>query len=130
MKEHQERNKSLNRAVFNDWGLSTFMQMLVYKCQLNGKEVVELDERNTSKMCSECGNLQNMPLWKRTYCCVECGLVMERDDNSALNILKRFLAGLPPYTLAKGCDVLQDTRLDVVGMEPTQAGEVQQLNLR
>lgn len=129
MKEHQERNKSLNRAVFNDWGLYTFIQMLAYKCQLNGKELVELDERNTSKMCSGCGNLQNMPLWKRTYYCVECGLVMDRDDNSALNILKRFLAGLPPYTLAKGCDVLQDTCLDVDMMDMSQTSEVQQLSM-
>ena len=52
---------------------------------------------------------------------------MERDDNSAVNILKRFLAGLPPYT-PSGCDVLQDACLDAVGREPTQAGEVQQLN--
>ncbi len=105
MKEHKERNKHLNRAVFNDWGLSTFVQMLAYKCVLYGKELVFLDERNTSKQCSGCGNLQAMPLWKRTYCCVECGLVMDRDENSAINILTRFLARLEPHTL-KECGVL------------------------
>ncbi len=76
MREHQERNKLLNRAVFNDWGLYTFTQMLTYKCQFYGKELVFLDERNTSKACSGCGNLQTMPLWKRTYHCTNCGLVM------------------------------------------------------
>ncbi len=30
MKEHKERNKHLNRAVFNDWGLYTFTEMLKY----------------------------------------------------------------------------------------------------
>ncbi len=64
--EHQERNKYLNRAVFNDWGLYSFVQMLTYKCVLYGKELHALDERNTSKMCSGCGHLQAMPLWKRT----------------------------------------------------------------
>jgi putative transposase len=97
MKQHQDRNKHLNRAVFNDWGLYTFIQMLVYKCQLYGKDLQFLDERNTSKACSGCGNLQAMPLWKRTYCCTECGLVMDRDENSAVNILQRYFARLGPH---------------------------------
>src|SRR2546426_4464891 len=80
MKEHAERNKYLNRAIFNDWGLYGFVQMLVYKCVLYGKELVFLDERNTSKMCSGCGQLQAMPLYKRTYTCTECGLVLDRDE--------------------------------------------------
>ena len=106
MKEHRERKKHLNRVVFNDWGLSTFTQMLTYKCQLYGKELVLENERNTSKACSSCGNLQAMPLWKRAYCCTNCGLVMDRDDNSAVNILTRFLARRGPYTSFRACDVL------------------------
>jgi putative transposase len=98
MREHAERNKHLNRAIFNDWGLYGFIQMLAYKCLLYGKELVFLDERNTSKMCSGCGHLQTMPLYKRTYCCTNCGLVMDRDENSAHNILMRFLARLGPHT--------------------------------
>src|ERR1700694_1318626 len=61
-KQHQERNKHLHRAVFNDWGLYTFIQMLVYKCQLYGKDFQFLDERDTSKQCSGCRKLQPMPL--------------------------------------------------------------------
>jgi putative transposase len=98
MQEHGERNKHLNRAVYNDWGLYSFVEMLVYKCVLYGKELVFLDERNTSKACSGCGHLQAMPLYKRTYICTACGLVMDRDENSAMNILQRYLAGLRPHT--------------------------------
>jgi putative transposase len=98
MKEHRERNKHLNRAVYNDWGLYTFIHMLIYKCQLYGKDLHFIDERNTSKACSGCGNLKAMPLWKRTYSCAECGLVRDRDDNSAVNILMRFLARQGPHT--------------------------------
>lgn len=97
MKEHQERNKALNRAVFNDWGLYTFTQMLNYKCLLYGKELVFLDERDTSKMCHVCGNKQDMPLYKRTYRCDTCWLVMDRDENSAHNMLQRYLARLGPH---------------------------------
>jgi len=120
MKEHKERNRHLNRSVFNDWGLYTFIMMLMYKCQLYGKELVTLDERNTSKMCSGCGHKQPMPLWKRTYCCTECGLVIDRDENSAVNILTRFLARRGPHTPLVECGVLQDDGLDVAGMGPAQ----------
>ncbi|MFL5694689.1 MAG: RNA-guided endonuclease InsQ/TnpB family protein, partial [Ktedonobacteraceae bacterium] len=101
MKKHRERNKHLNRAVFNDWGLFGFVQMLVYKCLLYGKELVFLDERNTSKQCSGCGHLQAMPLYKRTYVCTECGLVLDRDENSAVNILARYVA-------RRGCAVVRN----------------------
>ncbi len=101
MREHQqreiERNTHKNRAVYNDWGLYSFMQMVLYKCILAGKEVVKLDESNTSKMCSGCGNVQPMPLYKRTYRCQNCGLVMDRDENSAHNLLARFFARLEPH---------------------------------
>jgi putative transposase len=71
----------------------------------------------TSKMCSGCGNVQAMLLWKRTYCCVECGLVMDRDENSAVNILTRFLARLGPHTLG-ACGVLH---ADQSSVEVTKA---------
>src|SRR2546421_5692744 len=96
-KEHIERNKHLNRAVFNEWGCYTFVQMLVYKCLLYGKDLEIISERYTSKDCHRCGNRQAMPLWKRTYHCERCGLVMDRDENSAHNILERFLARLGPH---------------------------------
>ena len=96
MKEHTEHQKALHRAVYNDWGLYSFVQMLAYKCLFAGKELVKLDERDTSKTCSRCGHQQNMPLSKRTYRCGTCGLVMDRDENSAHNILRRFLARLGP----------------------------------
>jgi putative transposase len=118
MKEHRERNKHLNRAVFNDWGLYTFTQMLEYKCQLYGKELILENERNTSKACSGCGNLQAMPLWKRTYCCTVCGLVLDRDENSAHNILTRYLARRGPYTSSGACDVLH---VDQNGVEVREA---------
>jgi len=97
-KQHVERNKHLNRAVFNEWGCYSFVHMLVYKCQLYGKDFQVMSERDTSKMCSGCGHKQPMPLYKRTYRCGKCGLVMDRDENSAHNILARFLARRGPST--------------------------------
>lgn len=128
-KQHVERNTSLNRALYNEWGLYTFIQMLTYKCDLYGKELVFLDERNTSNRCSGCGNVHPMPLWKRTYCCTNCGLVMDRDENSAHTILTRFLAGLPPYTQVIEGDVLQDVVYEVGRTTMPHTNAVQQLSM-
>ncbi len=96
--KEQRKRAFRNRLVYNDWGLSRFVQMLTYKCVLFGKEVHLIDERDTSKMCSGCGTKQAMPLYKRVYHCQNCGLVMDRDENSAINIYQRFLARLGPHT--------------------------------
>ena len=43
------------------------------------------------------------------YRCENCGLVMDRDDNSAVNIYERFLARLRA-THSPECGVLRDER--------------------
>src|SRR5262249_38955783 len=117
-----------------------FVQMLKYKCQKNGKELQILDERNTTKMCSGCGHLQPMPLWKRVYCCTECGLVLDRDENSAINIRDRYFIGLAailgwyvarrgPHTLMAECGVLQDEQREVGIVGMPHVLELQQLTV-
>jgi putative transposase len=48
-KAHQEKQRAqrrhLHRAVFNDWGLYGFVQMLDYKCRHAGKHLERIDER-------------------------------------------------------------------------------------
>jgi putative transposase len=85
--------------VYNDWGLYSFVQMLEYKCLCFGKELFIISEHDTTKMCHTCKHMQDMPLWKRTYHCENCSLVMDRDENSAVNLYQRFVAGPPPHTL-------------------------------
>ncbi len=94
----RRKRRIRNRLVYNDWGLYSFVQMLTYKCLLSGKELRIISERDTTKQCHVYKQLQDMPLWKRTYRCMECGLIKDRDDNSAINILMRFLARLGPHT--------------------------------
>ncbi len=96
--KEQRKRRIRNRMVYNDWGLYSFGQMLAYKCLLYGKELSSISERDTTKQCHVCKQLQDMPLWKRTYRCPNCGLVMDRDENSAVNIFQRFLARLGPHT--------------------------------
>lgn len=83
--------KSLNKSLQNTGNVSRFVRFLTYKAKLIGKRVIEINERNTTKKCCCCGNKQEMPLDKRVYKC-DCGNVMDRDENSAINILLRYLS--------------------------------------
>ena len=69
------------------------MQMLSYKAESAGMKVIKVDARNTSKECSDCGNIQEMPLSERTYICNRCGMSKGRDINASINILKRAREG-------------------------------------
>jgi putative transposase len=96
-KERRKR-KIRNRLIYNDWGMYFFVQMLTYKCLRFGKELHIIDERDTTRTCHACKRQKHMPLWMRKYRCENCGLVMDRDENSAVNIYERFLARPGPHT--------------------------------
>jgi putative transposase len=127
-KERRKR-QIRNRLVYNDWGLYSFVQMLEYKCLRAGKALHIISERDTSKTCSRCGHKQEMPLWKRTYRCLNCGLVLDRDDNSAINLYQRFIAGLPPHAPSGECGVLHEEGNSVEVMGASCHLQVQQLEL-
>lgn len=71
------------------WG--RFVQFLCYKAESAGCKVEKINPKNTTKQCSNCGNIQKMPLWIRTYKCSSCGFTIDRDLNSAINIRNKFL---------------------------------------
>lgn len=91
MPKSSKATKGLNRATQNTGYLAQFVRFLTYKAQLAGKKVIGIDERNTSKRCYVCGKEHTMPLWKRTMEC-DCGNVIDRDRNSSINIMMRFLS--------------------------------------
>lgn len=41
----------------------------------------------TTKLCTECGALNDMPLYKRTYKCGQCGMTEDRDIHAAKNMV-------------------------------------------
>lgn len=56
-----------------------------------GKQIVEVDPRNTSQICSNCDELrkQKLKLSQRKFNCSKCDYKDNRDINAARNILKR-----------------------------------------
>ena len=59
-----------------------------YKAESAGSKVVLVDPRNTSQLCSRCGVKVPKSLSDRVHKCPQCGLVMDRDENAAINILR------------------------------------------
>ena len=73
--------------------MNRFIELLTYKAELIGKRVIVIDERATSKTCAVCGNMKGyFPLSERFYHCEICGFAIDRDQNAAMNIMKRFLS--------------------------------------
>lgn len=90
------KNHHLARAI-NEVGFFRFKQVLVDKANNNDKKVVFVDRfYPSSKTCHNCGYInKKLTLKDRQWICPQCGEVIERDYNAALNILdegKRILS--------------------------------------
>lgn len=83
----QEKNSS--NVTDSAW--RTFIQLLTYKAEKAGTEIVLVDPKNTSKECSQCGAKTNKKLWQRKHSCPSCGYETDRDYNAAKNILRKGL---------------------------------------
>lgn len=88
---HRGMNKSIGDVAWNQ-----FVQFTTSKAEDAGRSVVLVDPRNTTKACSNCGEIVPKALSVRVHVCPKCDLVLDRDHNAALNILARGLAGLSP----------------------------------
>ena len=82
-----QKNHCLAKAIANaSW--SMFRQMLEYKCERYGKELIVVNPKNTSRICSKCGfNSGAKPLEIREWTCSNCQVHHDRDINAAVNIL-------------------------------------------
>ena len=85
------KNPRLARAI-SDVAWSSFVEVLSYKVAKTGGEVVKVFPNGTSQECSACGTTIPKSLNVRVHRC-ECGLVIDRDQNAALNILRRAWPG-------------------------------------
>jgi putative transposase len=84
----QNFGKSINDA---GWGM--FANMLRYKAESAGCQVVFVNPKNTTQECSRCHEIVKKDLTVRAHDCPFCNLVMDRDLNAAHNILIRATAG-------------------------------------
>jgi putative transposase len=81
----------LNKSI-QDAGWAGFIEIVSYKAACAGVNVYKVNPNKTSQMCSACHKEgEHKDLSVRTFICVHCGLVLDRDVNAALNILDRWL---------------------------------------
>ncbi|WP_454856662.1 RNA-guided endonuclease InsQ/TnpB family protein [Promicromonospora soli] len=80
-------NRKLSRAI-SDAAWGELARQIAYKQAWRGGQVMLADHWfPSSKTCSACGTLRkDLTLKDRTFECHECGLVMDRDLNAAVNL--------------------------------------------
>ena len=81
------KNRKLARAMA-DAGLGQLLRMLESKMvRAGGRAILVNRFFPSTKTCSGCGHIKKrMPLKYRTYTCLHCGLVIDRDLNAAINL--------------------------------------------
>lgn len=79
------RSSQLPQTSRKDTRWYRLRQLAAYKA-----EVVLVDPGNTTQTCSRCSLIyeKKIGLDVRVYECSNCGLVLDRDHNAALNILR------------------------------------------
>lgn len=87
IKGMQQFSKGLSKTVTLDFSFSEFLSNLEWKCFKENKYFVKIDKWfPSSKLCSNCGQIQqDLQLSDRRYIC-ECGLNVDRDINASINI--------------------------------------------
>lgn len=82
------KNHNLARSI-QELSLYRFKQMLTYKTEWYGRDIIEIDRFfPSSKLCSSCQYKNNeLSLKDREWTCVNCGQHHNRDYNAAINIL-------------------------------------------
>lgn len=84
--ENMIKNHNLALSI-SDVGWGMFVEMLEYKAEWYGKNVIKIGRfEPSSKMCSNCGRInKELKLQVREWTCV-CGTSLNRDLNAAINI--------------------------------------------
>jgi len=81
------KNHCLAQAI-SDSNFGEIRRQLEYKSAYHGTHLVLVDRfYPSSKTCSSCGYIKSeLSLSERTYICQDCGMVLDRDLNAAINV--------------------------------------------
>jgi len=95
------RNRKLAKSI-QDAGWGIFMTWLTYYGAMHAISIIAIAPHYTSQDCSTCGTRIKKSLSVRTHICPSCGLILDRDQNAALNILKKALGCTVGHTETDG----------------------------
>ena len=95
------KSNYLSRSI-HDVSWKTLINYSTYKADYAGKFVELINPYNTSKMCSNCGNIkEKLSLSDRIYDCEKCELKLDIDYNAAINILNKSKLGVSLFPKKK-----------------------------
>ena len=81
--------KTMKRSMLNQEELGKFRKILKWVAEKEGKYFIEVNEKNTTKECCICGDMEKKEPNMREFTCKNCGTKLKRDINSAVNIGKK-----------------------------------------
>lgn len=118
---NMKRNRNLAKSI-SDAGWREFRGKLEYYGKVFGRVTVAVPPHHTSQKCSACGVVVKKALSERVHRC-ECGTVLDRDHNAAINILKAGLSTVGHTgTYAWGDDVRPLPSAEAIVDEPRISG--------
>jgi IS605 OrfB family transposase len=81
----------MTKVIAQRMSFYTFRQRLEYKCESNRIHYKVVDERYTSKVCSNCGYIKKDLGGNKIYDCKSCKKIMDRDIQGCRGILIKTL---------------------------------------
>lgn len=126
-------NRGMRRVINNETALSEFREILAWVAKRAGKDFAKVSERNTTKTCHVCGHTYDGGIDPkiRQWACPNssCNTVHIRDENAAINILRRFTIGhlspgLGHHSITERCT----WRVGASGIYVTHATPANRLN--
>jgi putative transposase len=82
-----QAERTLSYSLQNTGSISRFTDLLAYKAEKLGKRVIKVPEHYSTQICCNCGYQEVRPLSAREISCGNCGLQIDRDENSAINLM-------------------------------------------
>ena len=114
------RNSKLAKSIL-DAAWSAFITILESVAVKRGVHVVKVAPHNTSQDCSGCGTKVSKALSVRTHCCPKCNLILDRDENAAINILIKALQAVGLIvSVGGGQGVAQPVKPEAWGFQGVQ----------
>jgi len=108
--------KPMRRAMNNRSLIGRWKNTLSWVARKSGKTLIEFDERGTTRTCSHCLRIegQGIHVSLRQWQCPQCRTVHIRDENSAINGLRKILRDLPEKNEGKHPSIVSGSDLAFV----------------
>lgn len=102
IKKLGDNKRSLRRSLASV-KFGVLLKVISDKASIAGRRLVRVNPYNTSQTCSDCGELakEKLKLNQRTFECWNCEFKLDRDINSARNILNLGFYGNSPLQSGK-----------------------------